>query len=759
VQQIRLHAGDAVRIRDERWRVAAESSFGQISIVDVDGCDATNRGIKARFLVPFERVDPEGASSALPRMVTPQRWRRAARALLVDAVPQWSSLRAAARSNLAVLPFQLEPAIAIAHGDTCRVLIADEVGLGKTIQAGLIVAESLVRTPEARVLIVAPAGLRDQWRDELNSRFQLRAEVLDAQGIARTAAELIPGVNPWSIHPVAITSIDYIKRAEVMRSLETLIWDVVVFDEAHALAGRSDRATAAAALAIRARLVVMLTATPHSGDEEAFARLCGLGDIRNAFPLTIFHRSRSDVGLPHNRRSSLLKVRTTTEEAAMHRALEDYIQRITEETGTDDAGTSLLGSILLRRACSSASSLARSVERRMALLLDDAAPSREQLTLPFIDSGSDDEPGWELGVAGLRDAQQEQQWLRRLAEIARAAAIGESKIRALQRLLRRLREPAIIFTEYRDTLQHVSAALAAFAPLVLHGGLTTRERGEVIRQFTEQQKAVLLATDAASEGLNLHHRCRFVVNLEVPWTPLRLEQRVGRVDRLGQPRRVHALNLIATGTHDAVMVGRLHARTDRIAAAFSRSSHERRLHEEADIEAKRLLTARALSPTVAPPPPTRAFITSVRTASRAAASITAFRVSFVDENGQSTFETITGVLNSTDQFDLRADVAATHHHHEKSLAHVAAAVRPWLELAVQREQAIAGALRDSHARLSVALLQPGLFDRRAERAVAAQAARVDEALDKSRSRLDAFERLRKLRCGDRRVLFGIRFCS
>jgi len=115
-------------------------------------------------------VDSAAAPPAPPRFVTIDRWRRAARSLLAGAVPRWTSLRTAARANFTVLPFQLEPAIAVASGDACRVLIADEVGLGKTIQAGLIIAETLARTPDARVLIVAPAGLREQWRDELQSR-------------------------------------------------------------------------------------------------------------------------------------------------------------------------------------------------------------------------------------------------------------------------------------------------------------------------------------------------------------------------------------------------------------------------------------------------------------------------------------------------------------------------------------------------------------------------------------------------------------
>src|SRR5262245_51405037 len=250
-----------------------------------------------------------------PRFVTMDRWRRGARWTLAGAVPRWTSLRAAARARLTVLPFQLEPAIAVARGDACRVLIADDVGLGKTIQAALIIAEALLRTADARVLIVAPAGLREQWRRELQSRFHVRAEVLDAHRIARIAADLAGDVNPWSIHPLAITSIDFIKRPEVMRSLETLTWDVLVFDEAHALAGRSDRADAAGALGCRARVVVMLTATPHSGHEARFARLSAAGDRAEAFPLMTFRRARADVGLPENRRSSVLNVLPMTVEA------------------------------------------------------------------------------------------------------------------------------------------------------------------------------------------------------------------------------------------------------------------------------------------------------------------------------------------------------------------------------------------------------------------------------------------------------------
>ena len=756
--QVPVRPGDAVRIRDERWRVAAESSFGATSIIEVDGCDATNHGVRARFLLPFETVDAAAAPSGSPRFVTIDRWQRAARSALAGAVPRWTSLRAAARANLTVLPFQLEPAIAVARGDACRVLIADEVGLGKTIQAGLIVAEALARTPDARVLIVAPAGLREQWREELLSRFRLHAQLLDAQCIGRIAAELVADVNPWSIHPLAITSIDFIKRPDVMRSLETLTWDVLVFDEAHALAGRSDRAAAAAALGCRARVVVMLTATPHSGDEEAFSRLCAVGDIGNAFPLMTFRRARADVGLPENRRSSVLKVRPTTDEAAMHQALNEYLQRLTDETSVRGAGTSLLSSILLRRASSSATSLARSIERRIALLFDNAISAQEQLTLPFAGTDSDDEPGFELGVAGLRDGDEERKWLERLAALAATAAVRESKVHVLLRLLRRIDEPAIVFTEYRDTLQHICGELEEFDPLTLHGGLSPRERADVIERFNEGQTSLLLATDAASEGLNLHHRCRFVVNLETPWTPLRLEQRVGRVDRIGQLRRVHAWTLVASGTHDEVMARQLCDRVQQIKAAFDEPTHHGELRRESHLETARVLTARALSTQARLPASSRVpFLTSVRWPHGRARDIRAFQLSFADESGRVAFETVAGIRIDTEQVDAELHRRVARGCHEQVLASVAIEIAPWLELSRRREDAIVRALRENHARLAARMLQPGLFDRRAERVAAAQAARVDEAVVRSRVRLDALDRLRRLRCGERRLLFGILF--
>src|SRR5918996_2430213 len=137
-----LRAGDIVRIRDERWRIVSRTAYGDTSVLEAAGCDATNRSIRGRFLLPFEPIDRLPSSTA-PRLVRPGRWRRVARRVLAEATSSWGSLRAAARADLALIPFQLEPALALIRGDACRFMIADEVGLGKTVQAGGVIVEGL----------------------------------------------------------------------------------------------------------------------------------------------------------------------------------------------------------------------------------------------------------------------------------------------------------------------------------------------------------------------------------------------------------------------------------------------------------------------------------------------------------------------------------------------------------------------------------------------------------------------------------------
>ena len=783
-----LRPGDVVRIRDQRWRIVTHAPLGDAAIIEAAGCDAWNRTIRARFLLPFEPIDRLPSSPA-PRVVRPGRWRRAVRRILADATPTWTCLRTAAQSNLTLIPYQLEPALALVCGRGCRFLLADEVGLGKTVQAGVMMAEVLARRPDARALVIAPAALRDQWRHELSARFHLEAEVLDAAGLARIAADLPPAINPWSLPKIVVTSIDYIKRPEVMRSIERLTWDFVAFDEAHNLAGRSDRATAAQAVARRSRAVALLTATPHSGDEETFRRLCGVGDMRSTYPLLIFRRTRDDAGIAGPRRTTLRRVQPTTAELVMHTALMAYARRAWAEASGDTAnGARLAMTVLTRRACSSAGALARSVERRLALL-DDRPSNGAQPLLPYADiSGDDDEPGAWLGSRGLRDAGEERGMLAGLLDLARRAAGHESKLAWLRRFLRRSREPGIIFTEYRDTLATVAAALSGIDAVQLHGGLTSRERREALSQFTAGSARLLLATDAASEGLNLHHRCRLVINLELPWTPVRLDQRAGRVDRIGQARTAHAIRLVAAGTCEESIVARLASRVERINHALgaapnealvaesvlgwggqtpgrvsSDRSHRDVIHvdmrQHAVDEAARLTQVRAWLRAAGNHEDSRPAITRLRRRPVCPYSrVWAFRVVMTSAADEILWETVVGAAAHGVAAASRSPSATRAAlNQEQVLVRIVGnasasqvtmlriALEQPLALWLQREHDLIESISQEYARMSAMLLQPGLFDRRTDRAAASQAVMLDAALSQCRGRREGLRAWHHLR--------------
>jgi SNF2 family DNA or RNA helicase len=569
-----VRAGDLVVVRRARWRVVDVRAYEDCQVVRLHALSPPLVGLERRVVTPFETLHrlerPQRA-----RFVRNARWRRACRALLAADAPP-GSLRAASVACIDLMPHQLEPALAVIRGRGSRLLLADEVGLGKTIQAGLVVSELLARNAIDRVLVLTPAGLREQWEQELSQRFAIAAAAVDGRMLRTLSTKLPIGVNPWSTLPTAVASIDYVKRPEVLPAVAACPWDIVVVDEAHGVAGDSDRHAAVHALASRASYVLLLTATPHSGDRRAFEALCELGaaDSPEDSPLLAFRRTRHDVGTGTIRRVHIVRVRQSPDELRMHALLARYSDAVRSERGKDGRRDVCLAlSVLHKRALSSAWSLAQSVERRLSSLAPSNAAPEDQLSLPLGDphgelAAADEPPSWPPDLR-LSDPQRERRMLTALAAIARTASLRESKVAALGRLLRRARESAVVFTEYRDTLVHLRQRLSGragipAAPVILHGGLTREERAASLDEFGHARGALLLATDAAAEGLNLHRGCRLVVNLELPWNPMRLEQRIGRVDRIGQGRTVHAFHLIAGGTGETRILSRLRA---RVAAA------------------------------------------------------------------------------------------------------------------------------------------------------------------------------------------------
>lgn len=250
-----LAAGVPVLVRGRRWLLDASVTHAdchELHLVHL------RDGSRRVLLWPFDRP----ASIEVRRQVRAVRLRswcaaiqsRAACTIDVDTPrPPLASVD--------VMPFQLAPAVAMAAGAS-RLLLADEVGLGKTIQAGWIVADLLAREPGARVLLAVPAGLRHQWAGELTSRFAIDAAVVDARWLRAAIADLPADVSPWAAPGLYVGSLDFLKRPDVAASIASHVWDLLVVDEAHTATAPTDRHAAISAFAARSRRVIAITATP-----------------------------------------------------------------------------------------------------------------------------------------------------------------------------------------------------------------------------------------------------------------------------------------------------------------------------------------------------------------------------------------------------------------------------------------------------------------------------------------------------------------
>jgi superfamily II DNA or RNA helicase len=567
LQESRSLAGGAlVDVRGDRWRVVETVEHEGCSSCRLVGASASNIGIRRTLLLPFDRPRPVVCRTRL-RRVGRRRWMAGLRSLVATTC-HIDSLRGAADASIDLLDYQLEPAIACARGAT-RLLLADEVGLGKTIQAGLILADLRARDESARALVLCPAGLCAQWLQELDDRFRITATLVDRAAMRRLQGSSAD-VGPWDQVMVALASVDFAKRPEVLRSMEAARWDLLIVDEAHLCAVAPERAAAVNWLARRARRVVLMTATPHPGEPGAFEALCRIGRLPGEGPALMFRRTRAELGLASGRRCRVLAVTSSASERRLHALLERYTSLVWKAApaGRAPANARLAMVVLRKRAASGVPSLLASLTRRLRWLADSGDAAPPQLQLPFEDGdepdGSDDEPGLALSAPGLADVEAERRMLQRLVELAGAAFAHDSKSRALVRLLGRAREPAIVFTEYRDTLTHLAKACRRGRTVVLiHGGMDRAARAEAVGAFNRGEASLLLATDAAAHGLNLQSRCRLVVSLELPWNPVRLEQRIGRVDRIGQRRTVHAIHLVARHTGEEEVLARLAARIER----------------------------------------------------------------------------------------------------------------------------------------------------------------------------------------------------
>lgn len=523
---------------------------------------ARDTGETRGFLVPGDSVIPERR---------PRHVRVRSHQALARLAGHFASSRIAFtpgplnRTHISILPFQLEPTLALLAGRR-RLLIADDVGMGKTVQAGLLVRATLDHHPEARVLIVAPATLLQQWQGELATRFGLEPRVADTLSLTRLRRALPYLTSPWLLPGVWLTSLDFLKQPHVLEALPDAPWDLLVVDEAHLLSGDSQRHAAIDGVARSARSVVLLTATPHDGDERRFRRLLSVGSHGEA--PTVFRRTRPPD--PKRRRVRWLPVRLTDEDLRALHTIDTFERSARPAPPPAPAdGLPLICAVFRRRLLSSPAAFHASLVRRLAIIEQRPIPTEDgwrQQGLFDTDLFAGDEAEALQGASGL-SVERERAWLMRLMHLC-ARHVPGSRVRALTTLLRRCPDRAVVFTQYRDTLPSIIEALpGGRRGVVMHGGQTPAEQQHALTTFLAQRADVLVATDVASQGLNLHTTARWAICVDVPATPLRLAQRIGRIDRIGQTRRVHGTVLTSLHVCDRSLRDRLNARAVQSATA------------------------------------------------------------------------------------------------------------------------------------------------------------------------------------------------
>ena len=629
-------AGLLAHVRNRHGVIVAATPFdgesGRLHLVDVDYKDA-RQPASERLLWELEPVREVVAPTALPdatarpmppadfdALLRAARWSALSPYLGPDGEPAAEAVASPFHGAVQVENYQLQPLLQALRMPRVNLLIADDVGLGKTIEAGLILTELLLRRRIRRVLVLTPASLRAQWRDELLGKFALRFEVVDRAATERLRRQLGMDANPWRSFNRIVASYHYLRQPDVREQFlaacrgpedaARLPWDLLIVDECHhlmpsPLGEDSELCRTLRAVAPRFEHRLFLSATPHNGHTRSFTGLLEMLDpvrfsrtsemtptMRARVPQVVVRRLKRDVDAAAARPRfcrrhppQAIALAENSLETALTQAFDALRLRIRELVRQQPKQERRAGyfavEILGKRLLSCPTAFAESWRRVRQGLREDAAASVAVLSAAERayrqETGDDRETEQrEATAATVAGA-----WLKALAldadkEIGQVeeavGALGfdldspptteqtprtDARFEALTTLIDRLLftegadngERLIVFTEYKTTLDYLVRRLRERQPaeriLTLFGsggsrGMDDAGREQVKAAFNDPASPVrmLIATDAASEGLNLHRTARYLLHYDCPWNPSRLEQRNGRIDRYGQGRDV-----------------------------------------------------------------------------------------------------------------------------------------------------------------------------------------------------------------------------
>ncbi|QDV35675.1 DISARM system SNF2-like helicase DrmD [Tautonia plasticadhaerens] len=518
------------------------------------------------------------------------------------------TIQAPFRSGIDIEDYQLDPVARANRMPRVNLLVADDVGLGKTIEAGMVALELILRHRARKVLIVCPSSLQIQWQEQMRDKFGLDFRIVGSPLMRELRRERGIHANPWNHFPRLITSIDFLKRERPLRMFREILpgpddplyhrkFDLLIVDEAHncAPSGRGKYATdslrtrALRLLAPHFEHKFFLTATPHNDYPESFSALLELLDSqrfarstppdRRQLDAVMVRRLKSELpprwdGSPRFPRRALepLEVPYTDEEMAIHAALKRYagLRSKRARDNAESVATDFVLKTLKKRLFSSPAAFLTTLNKHEASLRGASKPAGGgtpsfgilKRDLDRIDEDYADDEEYDEATGDAVDTAsrlfseptaEELGLIRTMRDWAeRACSQNDSKARALIAWLREHIRPdgrwsderVILFTEYRATQKWLSEVLASegFAGqdrlMTMYGGMDSKGREAVKAAFQsvpEQSPVrILLATDAASEGLDLQNHCSKLIHYEVPWNPNRMEQRNGRIDRHGQ---------------------------------------------------------------------------------------------------------------------------------------------------------------------------------------------------------------------------------
>jgi superfamily II DNA or RNA helicase len=577
-----------------------------------------------------EATELFGHSVAVPKTIQPadpERVRLLVESARIRLAYAHDRHFAVSLSGIRTLPHQIEAVyLKMLPQPRLRFLLADDPGAGKTIMAGLLIKELKLREAIERILVLCPAPLTIQWQDEMlrwfGEPFEMVFAAVDQQQL----------VNPWQRATQIIASMDYAKQEDVRERVWQQRWDLVIIDEAHKCsaytkraAGRGDEAEKTKRYQLAERLTadadhtLLLTATPHHGDDDRFAHFVRLIDpdlfpephrvSENASAIRrevlrlgpdcpwALRRLKEDLRdvdgrrLFPDRHAHTVTFTLNRDEYNLYKAVTAYInQFLPQASGRRKQSVALTRTVLQRRLASSTKAIHESLKRRLdkqQKLLDELevlAPHQQarrltQLQGRLADAEQDEDDlddaardqlvdeftaAVELDhlraeIAALQELTTQAQRVRDFGSDSKLAALKECLSRAEFQELHDGRGKLLLFTEHRDTLSYLTEHLMkwAYSTCEIHGGMNPHERKRAQEEFRTGRQ-VCVATEAAGEGINLQF-CRLLINYDLPWNPTRLEQRLGRIHRIGQERDVHAFNFVAADSDEGqpIIEGRI----------------------------------------------------------------------------------------------------------------------------------------------------------------------------------------------------------